>query len=172
MMTPFRFGLLTALLTLVIDQASKLWLYLGTDLVLTQPWSVAPFTDFVVVWNRGVSYGMFQQDSDLGRWLLVGLSIAAALALGIWMSRAGTRLLAIALGLIIGGAIGNAIDRAVFGAVFDFVHLHAGTWSWYVFNIADAAIVAGVIGLILDSLLPHRKIDSPQDMPDTSRQGH
>jgi signal peptidase II len=170
-MTAFRFGLLTVFLTLAIDQASKLWLYLGTDLVLTQPWSVAPFTDFVVVWNRGVSYGMFQQDSDSGRWLLVGLSIVAALALGFWMSRAGTRLLAIALGLIVGGAIGNAIDRAVFGAVFDFVHLHAGQWSWYVFNIADAAIVAGVIGLILDSLLPQRRTETPQDLPDASGSG-
>jgi signal peptidase II len=157
LVTPFRLGLTAALVTLVVDQASKLGLYLGTDLVLTQPWRVAPFTDFVVVWNHGVSYGMFQQESDFGRWLLVGLSIVAALALGFWMSRAVSRLLAVALGLIVGGAIGNAIDRAVFGAVFDFVHLHAGEWSWYVFNIADAAIVAGVVGLILDSLRPEHK---------------
>ncbi|GLS43528.1 signal peptidase II [Methylobacterium brachythecii] len=171
-MAPFRLGLVAAILTLVIDQASKLWLYLRTDLVLTQPWRIAPFTDFVVVWNRGVSYGMFQQEGDFGRWLLVGLSIAAAIALGFWMSRATSRLLAVALGLIIGGAIGNAIDRAVFGAVFDFVHLHAGDWSWYVFNIADAAIVAGVVGLILDSLRPERK-DRQQhglpNIPDSSR---
>ncbi|GJE56508.1 MULTISPECIES: signal peptidase II [Methylobacterium] len=167
-MAPFRLGLLAAFLTLAIDQASKLWLYLRTDLVLTQPWAVAPFTDFVVVWNRGVSYGMFQQEGDLGRWLLVGLSVVAALALGFWMKRAGTRLLAISLGLIVGGAIGNAIDRAVFGAVFDFVHLHAGDWSWYVFNIADAAIVAGVVGLILDSLMPERKTDRQHDLTDAS----
>jgi signal peptidase II len=168
LMTAFRLGLIAAVLTLVADQASKLWLYLGTDLVLTQPWRIAPFTDFVVVWNRGVSYGMFQQENDLGRWLLVGLSIAAALALGFWMSRAGSRLLAVALGLIVGGAIGNAIDRAVFGAVFDFVHLHAGEWSWYVFNIADAAIVAGVVGLVLDSVLPDRKTQRQQDLPNVS----
>ncbi|MEL6064448.1 MULTISPECIES: signal peptidase II [unclassified Methylobacterium] len=153
-MTPFRAGLTALLLTLLLDQASKLGLYLGTDLVLTQPWRLAPFADFVVVWNRGVSYGLFQQEGGLGRWLLVVLSLAAALGLGLWMRRAGSRLLAVALGLIVGGALGNAIDRAVYGAVFDFVHLHAGHWSWYVFNIADAAIVAGVIGLILDSLVP------------------
>lgn len=153
-MTPFRAGLLALLLTLILDQASKLGLYFGTDLVLTQPWRLAPFADFVVVWNRGVSYGLFQQESGIGRWLLVVLSLVAALGLGIWMRRAGSRLLAVALGLIVGGALGNAIDRAVYGAVFDFVHLHAGRWSWYVFNVADAAIVAGVIGLILDSLSP------------------
>lgn len=155
-MTPFRLGLLTALATLAVDQTSKLWLYLRTDLVLTQPWAVAPFTDFVVVWNRGVSYGMFQQEGGLGRWLLVALSVVAAAGLAVWMHRAGSRLLGLALGLIAGGALGNAVDRAAYGAVFDFVHLHAGQWSWYVFNVADAAIVAGVVGLILDSLLPER----------------
>jgi signal peptidase II len=153
-MTPFRAGLTALLLTLLLDQASKLGLYFGTDLVLTQPWRLAPFADFVVVWNRGVSYGLFQQEGGLGRWLLVVLSLAAALGLGLWMRRAGSRLLAVALGLIVGGALGNAVDRAAYGAVFDFVHLHAGPWSWYVFNVADAAIVAGVIGLILDSLFP------------------
>ena len=153
-MRPLPFGLLVALVTLVLDQASKLGLYFGTDLVLTQPWRLAPFADFVVVWNRGVSYGLFQQESGFGRWFLVVLSLAAALGLGVWMTRAGSRLLAVALGLIVGGALGNAIDRAAYGAVFDFVHLHAGGWSWYVFNVADAAIVAGVVGLILDSLSP------------------
>ncbi|GMA78915.1 hypothetical protein GCM10025880_53320 [Methylorubrum aminovorans] len=101
-----------------------------------------------------MSYGLFQQEGGLGRWLLVGISLAAAIGLSVWMVRAGSRLLAVALGLIVGGALGNAIDRAAYGAVFDFVHLHAGTWSWYVFNVADAAIVAGVVGLILDSLRP------------------
>jgi signal peptidase II len=153
-MTPARAGLTALLVTLLLDQVSKLGLYFGTDLVLTQPWRLAPFADFVVVWNRGVSYGLFQQEGGLGRWLLVALSLAAAAGLGIWMLRAGSRLLAVALGLIVGGALGNAVDRAAYGAVFDFVHLHAGGWSWYVFNVADAAIVAGVIGLVLDSLSP------------------
>ena len=166
-MTPFRLGLAAALLTLALDQASKLWLYFRTDLVVTQPWRLGPFADVVVVWNRGVSYGLFQQEGDLGRWLLVALSVAAALGLGLWMRRAGSRLLAAALGLIVGGAIGNAIDRAVYGAVFDFVHLHIGDWSWYVFNPADAAIVAGVIGLILDMLRPEGR----KALPDPSRPG-
>jgi signal peptidase II len=158
-MTPFRLGLAALLATLVLDQASKLWLYHGTDLVLTQPWHLTPFADFIVVWNRGVSYGMFQQEGGLGRWVLVAISVVAAIGLAIWMHRATSRLLALALGLIAGGAIGNAIDRAVYGAVFDFVHLHAYGWSWYVFNVADAAIVAGVVGLILDSLRPAERTD-------------
>lgn len=150
----FRLGLLGLVATLVLDQVSKLWLYLGTDLVLTQPWRLTSFADLLVVWNRGVSYGLFQQEGGLGRWFLVAVSVAAAIGLIVWMLRTSSRLLALALGLVAGGAIGNAIDRAAYGAVFDFVHLHWGTWSWYVFNIADAAIVAGVVGLILDSLRP------------------
>lgn len=155
-MSPSRVGLITAIVTLVIDQASKLGLYLSTDLALTQPWPIGPFMDFVVLWNHGVSYGLFQQDSEAGRWFLVGLSILASIGLAYWMSRAGTKLLSASLGLIVGGAIGNVIDRIAFGAVLDFIHLHAGSWSWYVFNIADAAIVAGVVGLILDSLVSAR----------------
>ncbi len=164
-MTPVRLGLLALLTTLILDQASKLALYFGTDLVLTQPWRFGPYAEFVVVWNRGVSYGLFQQEGGIGRWLLVALSLAAALGLSVWMTRAGSRLLATALGLIAGGALGNAIDRAAYGAVFDFVHLHAGAWSWYVFNIADAAIVAGVVGLILDSVLPERRPGPPGEPP-------
>lgn len=156
-LTPFRLGLAALLVTLGLDQVTKLGLYFGTDLVLTQPWRLTSFAEFLVVWNRGVSYGMFQQEGSLGRWILVMVSCVAAIALILWMRRAESRLLGLALGLVAGGAIGNAIDRAAYGAVFDFVHLHWGRWSWYVFNVADAAIVAGVVGLILDSLRPAPK---------------
>ncbi|WP_375408358.1 signal peptidase II [uncultured Methylobacterium sp.] len=164
-MTPPRLGLAALFLTLALDQASKLGLYFGTDLVLTQPWRLGPYADIIVVWNKGVSYGLFQQDGALGRWILVAISAVASVALVVWMRRAGTGLLALALGLIAGGAIGNAIDRAAYGAVFDFVHLHAGGWSWYVFNIADAAIVAGVVGLVLDSLRPAPSTEPAQKPP-------
>lgn len=156
-MTSARLGVLALVATLIVDQASKLSLYLGTDLVLSQPWRFGPYAEFVVVWNRGVSYGLFQQEGGLGRWFLVAVSLAAAVVLSVWLVRTRSRLLATALGLIAGGALGNAVDRAAYGAVFDFVHLHAGAWSWYVFNIADAAIVAGVVGLILDSVMPERR---------------
>ncbi len=154
---PGRLGFMVALAVLVADQVSKLWLMFGYDLPLRAPVAVAPFLDLTVVWNRGISYGLFQQEGDLGRWILVVLSIVAAIGLGIWCWRAERRFLAVSLGLIVGGAIGNAIDRAAYGAVFDFVHLHWGTFSWYVFNVADAAIVAGVVGLLYDSLVFDRR---------------
>lgn len=152
-----RGGFIIALLTLVADQALKLFLLFGYDLPVRQPIALAPFLDLTVEWNRGISYGLFQQESDLGRWFLIGISIVAVIALGTWMCRVKTRVLALSLGLIIGGAIGNAIDRIVYGAVFDFVYFHIGTVSWYVFNIADAAIVAGVVGLLYDSFVLDRK---------------
>jgi signal peptidase II len=156
-MTPARLGFLVALVTLALDQATKLYFLFVDVLSLREPLVLAPFLELIVVWNRGISYGLFQQHTELGRWLLVGVSIAAAVGLSLWMRRAATHLLAISLGLIVGGAIGNAIDRIAYGAVFDFVHFHVGSFSWYVFNIADAAIVAGVVGLLYDSLVLERR---------------
>lgn len=152
-MTPTRLGLAALAVTFALDQASKVWLIRGYDLPIREPLVLGPFVTFTGVWNRGISYGLFQQHSELGRWLLAGLSVAAAVALTVWLTRTHKRLLALALGLIAGGAIGNAVDRVAYGAVFDFVHLHAGGYSWYVFNLADAAIVAGVAGLVYDSLV-------------------
>jgi signal peptidase II len=156
-MTPARLGALVALAILALDQASKLYLLFVDPLSVRQPIVLAPFLELIVVWNRGISYGMFQQQTELGRWALIALSIIAAVGLSIWLSRAATRLLAAALGLIVGGAVGNAIDRLAYGAVFDFIHFHVGSFSWYVFNIADAAIVAGVFGLLYDSLVLERR---------------
>jgi signal peptidase II len=156
-MRPLPFGLLVALVTLALDQATKLGLLFLADLPVREPVVLAPFAQLIVVWNRGVSYGLFQQDSALGRWVLVGVSLLATAALSVWMARAGSRWLAGSLGLIVGGAVGNAIDRAAYGAVFDFVHLHAGAWSWYVFNVADAGIVFGVVGLLYDGLVLERR---------------
>jgi len=156
-MTPFRLGVLIALATLALDQASKLYLLFGYDLPVREPLVLAPFLELLVVWNRGISYGLFQQDTEVGRWALLAISIAAAIGLSVWMARAASRLLAMSLGLIVGGAVGNAIDRLAYGAVFDFVHFHVGSFSWYVFNIADAAIVAGVVGLVYDSLVGDKR---------------
>ena len=152
-MTASRIGLTIALVTLALDQASKLWFLFGYDLRVHQPLVLAPFLEFIVVWNRGISYGLFQQESDLGRWILILLSLAASIWLTLWLWRTHQRFLAASLGLIVGGAVSNAIDRIAYGAVFDFVHIHVGTFSWYVFNVADAGIVAGVIGLLYDSLV-------------------
>jgi signal peptidase II len=156
-MTPARLGALSALVTLVLDQATKLFGLFVLDLPETEPIRLAPFLDLIVVWNRGISYGLFQQHSEAGRWALVALSAAASVWLTLWIRRAEGRLLALALGLVVGGAVGNGIDRIAYGAVFDFIHFHVGSWSWYVFNVADAAIVAGVAGLIYDSLVLERR---------------
>ena len=156
-MTPARIGAVAALVTLVLDQVTKVHALFVYDLPVREPVRVTPFLDLIVVWNHGISYGLFQQSTELGRWILVAVSLAAALALSIWIRRTDGRLLAASLGLIVGGAIGNAIDRVAYGAVFDFIHLHVGSFSWYVFNVADAAIVAGVVGLLYDSFVLEKR---------------
>jgi signal peptidase II len=156
-MTASRLGLAAALATLALDQATKLFVLFGLDLPLREPLRLAPFLDLIVVWNRGISYGLFQQDSEIGRWALVAISLAAALGLSLWIRRATGRILALSLGLIVGGALGNVIDRFAYGAVFDFIHIHVGSFSWYVFNVADAAIVAGVVGLLYDSFVLEKR---------------
>jgi signal peptidase II len=155
--TPARLGATVALATVALDQASKLGLLFGYDLPLREPVTLAPVLDLMVVWNRGISYGLFQQYSEAGRWALVALSVVAAIGLFLWMTRTASRFLSAALALVAGGAIGNAIDRVAYGAVFDFIHFHVGTWSWYVFNVADAAIVAGVVGLLYDGFVLERR---------------
>jgi signal peptidase II len=118
---------------------------------------VTPFFDLVLAWNVGISFGWFQSDSAWVQVFLMLIKAAAVLVLAIWMARSQTLLATIGLGLIIGGAIGNGIDRFAHGAVLDFAlfHLDIGgeTWNWYVFNLADVAIVAGVAGLLYDSFL-------------------
>ncbi len=155
-MTPAALGARTAIAVFVIDQLSKLWILFWVRLEDTGPWPLLPFLDFVMVWNRGISYGLFQQSSSFGRWALVVLSLAASVWLAFWLRRALRRVEALSLGLVIGGALGNVVDRIAYGAVADFVHLHWGEWSWYVFNVADAAIVVGVAGLLYDSVLGER----------------
>lgn len=118
---------------------------------------VTPFLDFVMVWNPGVSYGLFQQDSARGQAVLVLVNVGIAIALWAWLSRMTQRFQVMSVALIVGGALGNALDRMLYGAVADFFHFHAFGWSWYVFNIADIAIVAGVAGLLYDSFRPGHK---------------
>lgn len=144
-MSGLRTGLLTGAITFAADQALKLWILNVYDLAARGRVAVLPFFDLILVWNRGISYGLFQQDGLVGRLILLGLSLAACVLIIFWLRRPGTRLHSFALGLILGGAAGNAVDRGVYGAVADFVLLHAGSFEWYVFNIADAAIVVGVL---------------------------
>jgi signal peptidase II len=158
-------GLGIAATALAADQASKAWMLYAYDIGTKGAVTVAPFFDLVLVWNRGVSYGLLPQDSDLGRWGLILFAFAAALALIVWLARVTSPLAAAAIGLIVGGALGNAIDRMLYGAVADFFSLHAFGYQWYIFNIADVAIVAGVIGLLYESLFGgHKKVSNPSKM--------
>jgi len=151
-----RIGVLAGLVVLLADQASKWWILHGLHLPEVGSVEVLPFLNFTMVWNQGVTFGLFHQDTAAGPWILAGVAMAVVVALGVWLRRAETRVVATALGAIAGGAIGNVIDRLRFGAVVDFLHAHAFGWSWYVFNVADAAIVCGVVALILDGLRPTR----------------
>lgn len=146
------FTLVVVLAGLILDQASKVWLLYEFGLAQRSPVEVLPLLDLTLVWNRGISYGLFQQDGEFGRWLLAAFTLGASIGLWIWSVRSERRFLALALALVIGGAIGNGIDRLLYGAVVDFVHFHIGTFSWYVFNLADVWIVAGVCGLLYDGL--------------------
>jgi signal peptidase II len=158
-------GLAVAALTCAVDQAVKLWLVFGYDLGARGHVALAPFVDLVLTWNRGISYGWFQQDGPLGQWVLLAIKLVAVILLWIWLARATSRLTALALGLIIGGALGNGVDRLAYGAVADFVLLYVRTptwsFSWYVFNLADVAIVAGVIGLLYESFIGDRAAKAP-----------
>ncbi len=153
---PLRLGLVTAVVAAATDQAVKAWLLYGFGLTERSRLPVTSFFDLVLAWNTGISFSLFQQSGPLGQWVLLAVKVVAVALLLVWLARTHSRLAGVALGLIVGGAIGNAIDRALHGAVMDFAlfHITGPTWTfqWYVFNVADAAIVAGVIGLVCESL--------------------
>jgi len=138
-----------ALGILVADQALKAWILYGLDLPRLGQVEVLPFFNLTMVWNRGVTFGLL--GDALPQWLFALLALGIGALLVGWMARSAVGPVALALGAVLGGAIGNAIDRLRFGAVVDFLHLHAWGWHWYVFNLADAAIVCGVAVLAWDS---------------------
>ena len=153
---PFsRLGLSVALVTFILDQAHKWWMILGYDIRAKGRVVVAPFLDLVYVLNQGVSYSFLTGPSAKWQYGLAAFAVVASIALAIWLARGiDNRLAAISVGLIIGGALGNGLDRLTLGGVADFFSLHAFGFYWYVFNIADVAIVAGVIGLLYESVYP------------------
>jgi len=152
-----RPGVIAAVAVLALDQASKLWLLRVFDIGHRGSVKLAPFFDLVLAWNPGISFGWFQNDSPTAQIVLMLVKAAAVLILALWMARSRTPVATLALGLIIGGAVGNAIDRFAYGAVVDFALFHVqiggNTFNWYVFNLADVAIVAGVAALLYDSFL-------------------
>ena len=146
----FALGLAVALIVLALDQTSKFWVLHALDLAARERLVLLPVLNFTLVWNRGVTFGMLD---GLGAWaspaLVLGALVIVA-ALGVWLGRAENALVAGALGAIAGGAVGNIVDRLRFGAVVDFIQAHIGRISWYVFNLADSAIVCGVAILLLE----------------------
>jgi signal peptidase II len=150
-----RLGVIAAAITLVLDQASKFWLVRVFDIAHRGTVKLTPFFDLVLAWNQGISFGWFQNDGLTAQIVLMAVKAVAVVVLGVWMARSHSLLATLALGLIIGGAIGNGIDRLLYGAVVDFALFHVrigeNTFNWYVFNLADVAIVAGVAALLYDS---------------------
>ncbi len=158
-------GLSVAAVVVLIDQAHKAWMLYVYEIGARGVVTIAPFFDLVLVWNQGISYGLLPQEGMLGRLGLILFALGASLALTVWLGSLTSKLAAVSIGLIIGGAIGNAIDRVIYGAVADFFSFHAFGLEWYIFNIADTAIVAGVVGLLYDSLFRgHKKVGNPSKM--------
>ncbi len=159
------FGIGMALAILVADQISKWWVLEVFDLPARVSVPVLPFLNLTMVWNRGITFGLLSSDSGWGAALLAAVALGVVVALTVWLWQAERMAVALALGAVAGGAVGNVIDRIAYGAVVDFLHAHAWGWSWYVFNVADAAIVCGVGLLLLDSLLAGRKDGAAGQVP-------
>jgi signal peptidase II len=152
------FGLTIALAVIAVDQASKAWIVSFFLERSGEPVAVlTPFFNFVLTGNRGMSFGLFNTNAAMNTAVFTVLATVIVIALIVWLRRAQNPVIRLAIGMIIGGAIGNVIDRLVRGAVVDFLDFHLGNWHWYAFNIADAAICLGVIGLLLDGLLARPK---------------
>jgi signal peptidase II len=152
-----HFGYLIAFMIFATDRFSKFWTVEVINLEKNGPVDLLPFLDLNLVWNRGVSLGLFQMDGDIGRYVLIALTGAVTLFVAWWLFRAHEKLVKISLGLILGGAVGNIWDRFEYGAVADFFHFFIGDWSFYTFNVADAAITIGVVLLLWDALLLSKK---------------
>jgi len=150
-------GFGAAALVFAFDQLSKVILI---DVMAErgfQPLEVTGFFNLVMVWNRGVSFGMLGGGEETTRWLLTVFAVVVAGGLLWWMRKQTRRLAVLAMGLIAGGALGNALDRVIYGAVADFFDVHASGWSWPAFNIADSAITVGVVLLVIDAFVSPRK---------------
>lgn len=163
-----RRGLGLALIVLILDQVSKYWIVervMRPEGVVDTPFyspvriEVAPVFDLVMAWNRGVSFGIFNNGGDWNWLVLSVLSVAISAGLVVWLRKSEGPLVALALGAIIGGALGNVIDRLRWGAVADFLDLHVAGYHWPAFNVADSAISIGAVLLILDSLFTRRNSD-------------
>jgi signal peptidase II len=155
--SPRSWGIIAAVLALIADQGSKLYLLYGAGFAHMGPGQavpVLPFFNLVMVWNPGISYGLFPASSWMGTAVLVVFSVGAVIGLSWWLWGLTSLSLGIGIGLVIGGAVGNLIDRLVYGRVADFFHFYGFGYDWYVFNIADTAITLGAIAIVYEVLKP------------------
>ena len=150
-----KIGLSVGAIVVVLDQLTK-WLIRDVVLDTARYIEVTGFFNIVEVWNRGVSFGLFASDSPWTPYLLSALAIAISIVLIVWLRKAETTFLALALGFVIGGAIGNVFDRFIWGRVYDFLDFHAAGYHWPAFNVADAAISVGVGLILLDGFIAKR----------------
>jgi signal peptidase II len=151
-------GLSVAIAVVALDQLSKAGIvgfFSGYLPGRQEP--VTSFLNIVLIYNRGMSFGLFNGGGGLNALLFSLVAAAIVTVLIYWLSRVDSSLLAGAIGLIIGGAVGNVIDRVRLGAVVDFLDFHVGSWHWPAFNVADSAICIGVAVMLLDSLLLRRE---------------
>jgi lipoprotein signal peptidase len=145
-------GALAVVAVVALDRAAKALVLADFDATAAAPRPLTPFLNLALHWNRGISFSLFVQDSAVGRWLLLALTLVITALIAVWLWRARALLVGLGLGLIVGGAIGNGYDRLVYGAVVDFLDLHALGRHFFVFNLADAAINVGVALLIVDGV--------------------
>lgn len=156
-------GFLLAAIVLILDQISKYWVLEVIHLPAIGGIDVWPFFRLTFVGNIGVSMGLLQADSDLARWLLTLATAGIAVAVALWLRKETQAPEVAALGLVLGGALGNIIDRARFGYVVDFLHFFWGQYSFWVFNLADAAITLGVVLLLGRAILAQPAANAKQD---------
>ncbi|SEO72744.1 signal peptidase II [Salinihabitans flavidus] len=142
----------SAFWTFLVDQATKYLVVHLLNLRLLGEMDVfPPYLNLRMAWNRGINFGLFQGDSDAARWILIAIALAVVAFVVVWMRRERPgRWGLISGGVLIGGAMGNVVDRLLYGAVADFLNMSCcGIENPFAFNVADVAIFAGAIGLIV-----------------------
>lgn len=143
---------ITAVTVFALDQITKVLVVHVLKLASVGSIDVfPPWINFRMAWNRGINFGLFAGDTDATRWILVAIALAISAWVILWMQRERPgRWAMISAGLLVGGAIGNVVDRLIYGAVADFLNMSCcGIDNPYAFNVADIAIFAGALGLIL-----------------------
>lgn len=156
-------GLIIAVISIVLDQISKHIILLNFGETSRLISEITSFFNIVLVWNHGISFGMFSNHPEWVPLILLGVTLAITIALIIWLAKAERRITSAALGLVIGGAIGNIIDRIIYGAVVDFLDFSIAGYHWPAFNIADASIFIGVVLLLIETIIEPKNNSSTNE---------